>query len=335
MDTAMIIIKRYPLTATSVLLFGAYTIASFVTKRIKQFYYSRRGRIEAPHILPDIQHEILNIFMRESAESDILSMTLVCKHWSKYIEHHPMWLTERIYKFLGRAYNTVEKAIGDVKILNPFGSHQIFSPKITYFLLLQRIKTINPNLTVPFAIFATVDNIICYSSGLVKAIWRAPNTPAVINELWQDQHSWPIKAQVHSVLMLASYQFFENSLGFPMLLIPKLGFIGVIFVLSRGLKLLPAGIVCLLLRGLLEILRRVRILSIDIPSANIIGAIPLIYFYPVLLPLIVLVVMGVELDVNDRQHDRVPRAKIFTYLRPEILYLLCLVAPFFNKSLSY
>lgn len=135
--------------------------------------------------------------------------------------------------------------------------------------------------------------------------------------------------------MLASYQFFENSLGFPMLVIPKHAFIGVIFVLSRGLKLLPAGIVCLLLRGLLEILRRVRILSIDIPSANIIGAIPLIYFYPVLLPLIVLVVMGVELDVNDRQHDRVPRAKIFTYLRPEILYLLCLVAPFFNKSLSY
>lgn len=83
--------------------------------------------------------------MRESADSDILSMTRVCKHWSKYIEHHPMWLTERIYKFLGRDYNTVEKAIGDVKILNPFGSRQIFSPKITYFLLLQRIKTINPN----------------------------------------------------------------------------------------------------------------------------------------------------------------------------------------------
>jgi hypothetical protein len=56
-----------------------------------------------------------------------------------------MWLTERIYKFLGRAYNTVEKAVGDGKILNPFGSRQIFSPKITYFLLLQRIKAINPN----------------------------------------------------------------------------------------------------------------------------------------------------------------------------------------------
>ena len=92
------------------------------------------------YLLPDIQREVLNILMNEATERELLSLMLVCRDWSKYLQNHKGWINDRLTDFY------VEKpkmGITDDKpvrlqlpksILQQFGSLDVFSPKITYFL---------------------------------------------------------------------------------------------------------------------------------------------------------------------------------------------------------
>lgn len=180
------------------------------------------------------------------------------------------------------------------------------------------------------SILPTIDNVIYNASPLFLDIWRAPNEDVGIRILMNASAPLSIFEQIHSVLTLHFYQFFEQSFTTPVLTVAKHILLSILTMLSGSpknlFKMAYFSAFGLVLNGGLRYFYpkpSPKMLKIQSAAMLTIGA-PMMYFYPIVTGLSLLMITALNFDAFDRQHGK-PAALL--QRRPFIQYFLTLIAP--------